>query len=543
VEFDSDEIRELFHVEARENLDCMEHILLELESQPASRETRLVEMLRAAHTLKGNSAMMGYTGIAEATHRLEDGIQRLKEGTLAISPGRVSAVLAVVAARRGQRLITARDATARPGSQPILALLTRALAPAPGEPGDARDASGAGVAAGAVDSRPAESAPGVLRVGVAKLNRLLDLTGEIVIAQGRVDSLLAPAARTDATLAMALWQLHQLQGELQGQVIQARMVPLAPVFRQHVRTVRDLGARLGKEVTLAIEDHEAEVDTSIAEKIRDPLVHMLRNAVDHGLEPAPERRAAGKPACGCITLRAFHEAGAVVIELADDGRGLDGPRILARAVERGLVDAQTSLTEQEVFQLIFEPGFSTAHAVTEVSGRGVGMDVVRRHVHELRGTIAIRSQRGHGTVITIRLPLTVAIIPGFTVGVGDERYVVPMEAVEECIELPGSECGRVERCGLLSLRGAPLPVVGLRELFSLGGEPSERPSVVVLRQGHHHLGLIVDELVGETQAVVKPLTAGLRNVPGVSGSTILGCGRVALLLDVPALAELAMAAR
>jgi two-component system chemotaxis sensor kinase CheA len=299
----------------------------------------------------------------------------------------------------------------------------------------------------------------------------------------------------------------------------------------------------GKRAALVIEGQDVEVDTSIAEQIRDPLVHMLRNAVDHGLESAQERLAAGKDGLGRITLRAFHQSGSVVLEVADDGRGLDRERILARAMERGLTSAGSSLTDQETLQLIFEPGFSTAEAVTELSGRGVGMDVVRRHVRALRGTIALHSEPGLGTTITVRLPLTVAIITGFTVGVADESYVIPMEAVEECVDLPAEERDSSEEAGLLNLRGDPLPYVSLRSLFALGNGAPPRLSVVVLRHDSHRLGLVVDRLLGETQAVVKPLSGQLQSVPGVAGSTILGSGRVAFILNVPALVERAMAGR
>jgi two-component system chemotaxis sensor kinase CheA len=270
---------------------------------------------------------------------------------------------------------------------------------------------------------------------------------------------------------------------------------------------------------------------------------MLRNSVDHGLESPAERTALGKDPTGRIAIRAFHEAGSVLLELSDDGRGLDRARIVTRAVERGLVAAGASLTDQEAFQLIFEPGFSTAEAVTELSGRGVGMDVVRRHVRALRGSIAIRSERGKGTTFTVRLPLTVAIISGFTVGVGDESYVIPMESVEECMDLPAAERASSEESGLLNLRGAPLSYVRLRDLFSLEGKTVARPSVVVLRHDTRRLGLVVDALLGETQAVVKPLNGNLASVPGVAGSTILGSGRVAFILNVPALIEQAVAGK
>lgn len=537
-------IRDIYHIEAEENLDDLEHILLQLEQRPVADAELLFGMLRAAHTLKGNSATIGYDGIAEVAHALEDCVERLQEGSLAVSAELVTGLLQVVdGLRRQVREAQARKREPRRGRR-LLDLLAEVLREAPaaaepaGKPGEREDAAGTPGSAG-----PAGFTAGGLRVGVEKLNRLLDLTGEIAIAQGRVAALLADTVKTDSSLAGALWQLGQLQDELQEQVMRARMVPLGPIFRQHIRTVRDLALRHGKQAQLIIEGQDVEVDTSIAEQIRDPLVHMVRNAVDHGLEPPAERAAAGKDPAGRITLRAFHEAGNVVLEVADDGRGLDRERIVARAVERGLVSAGASLAEQDVLHLIFEPGFSTAAAVTELSGRGVGMDVVRRHVHALRGVIAVRSEPGRGTTVTIRLPLTVAIISGFAVGVGEESYVIPMESVEECVALPAEHEASPEPTGLLNLRGDPLPYVRLGNLFSLDGAATVRRSVVVLRHDTQRMGLVVDELLGETQAVVKQLRGSLHSVPVVSGSTILGSGRVAFILNVPALVERAVAGR
>jgi len=541
-----EELRKIFHIEAEANLDDLEHILLQLEARPDADDDLLFGMLRAAHTLKGNSTTMGFDSVAEVSHALEDCIERLREGSLAISVPLVTALLKVVDGLRQQ--IRAAGAEGRqprqgPGRR-LLDLLAevQSTAPAPEAPDQAGEEHN-GAAAEPVLAASSGTAAGGLRVGVEKLNRLLDLTGEIAIAQGRLNSLLSDDAKADSSLAGSLWQLDQLHAELQDQVMQARMVPLGPLFRQHIRTVRDVALKHGKRAALIIEGQDVEVDTSIAEQIRDPLVHMLRNAVDHGLESAQERLAAGKDGLGRITLRAFHQSGSVVLEVADDGRGLDRERILARAIERGLTSAGGSLTDQETLQLIFEPGFSTAEAVTELSGRGVGMDVVRRHVRALRGTIALLSEPGRGTTITVRLPLTVAIITGFTVGVADESYVIPMEAVEECVDLPAEERDSSEETGLLNLRGDPLPYVSLRSLFALGNGAPPRLSVVVLRHDSYRLGLVVDRLLGETQAVVKPLSGQLQSVPGVAGSTILGSGRVAFILNVPALVERAMAGR
>jgi two-component system chemotaxis sensor kinase CheA len=298
--------------------------------------------------------------------------------------------------------------------------------------------------------------------------------------------------------------------------------------------VRDVATKRGRQAALVIDGQDVEVDTSIAEQLKDPLTHMVRNAVDHGIEPPELRRQHGKPARGTITLRASHQAGSVRIDVEDDGRGLDKAKIAARAVQLGLIATADGLGDEQLFAFVLEPGFSTADEVTDVSGRGVGMDVVARHIRSLRGSIEIRSTPGKGTKFTLRLPLTVAIIDGFAVGVGTERYVLPLEAVDECLEFTG-ERGRAE--GVLDLRGSPLPFAHLGALLGAEIAPAARAHVVVLRHAERRIGLVVDTLDGDCQAVIKPLNGMLQRLPGVTGSTILGDGRVALILDVPQLVE------
>jgi two-component system chemotaxis sensor kinase CheA len=340
-------------------------------------------------------------------------------------------------------------------------------------------------------------------------------------------------SRSPEDLLAAHREADRLYLDLQDLIMQARMVPLGPTFKQHQRTVRDLAAAQGKQVRLVMEGEDVEVDTAMVEGIRDPLTHMVRNAVDHGLGTPEERLAQGKDPCGTLTLRAFHENGLVAIQIADDGRGLDRERILRRAVERRLVAEGAVLSDTEVFAFVFEPGFSTKDQVTEISGRGVGLDVVRRNVEALRGSISVESGPERGTAITLRLPLTLAIIEGFKVQVSGEVYILPLEAVAECLELPPGQ-GR-GRSGVLNLRGKPLPYLRLREHFALGGEPPARENVVVVQHAGTAVGLAVDALIGESQTVLKPLGRLFQGVRGLSGSAILGDGRVALILDVAAL--------
>ena len=316
--------------------------------------------------------------------------------------------------------------------------------------------------------------------------------------------------------------------------MQARLVPLGPVFRRHVRTVRDAANSRGKLARLVIEGEEVEVDTSVVDHVRDPLTHLVRNAIDHGIESPAARVAAGKDPCGTVTLRAYHQGGVIVLEVADDGKGLDRDRILARARESGLVAEGALPGGAEVLRLIFEPGFSTADAVTEMSGRGVGLDVVQKNVAALRGMVGVVSEPGRGTTITMRLPLTLAVIAGLNVGAGGETFVIPLEAVVECLELSEDEKPHEDGRGVVNVSGQSLPFVSLCHLFGHGGSPGRR-EVVVVRTEEGMAGLAVEVIHGEGQTVVKPLGKMFREVTGVSGASILGDGRVALILDIAAI--------
>jgi two-component system chemotaxis sensor kinase CheA len=319
------------------------------------------------------------------------------------------------------------------------------------------------------------------------------------------------------------------------------MVPLGPSFRQHARTVRDAAVAHGKQARLLIQGEEAEADLGVVEQLRDPLTHMIRNAIDHGVEPPDQRRARGKSAVATITVAARHEAGRLVVVVSDDGAGLDRARILARARERGLVADGQALAEREIHDLIFRPGFSTAESVTELSGRGIGMDVVRRNIASLRGSVEVASRAGEGTTLTLRLPLTLAVIPGFLVAAGDERYVLPLESVVECVDLPPG--GADQGSGITDVRGEPVPYLRLRHVLGARADAAPRESLVVVDHGDALAGLVVEAALGEAQVVVQPLASPLQHVRGVTGSTILGDGRVALLLDVDALLREAVEAR
>ncbi|RMO19401.1 Chemotaxis sensor histidine kinase CheA [Pseudomonas savastanoi pv. phaseolicola] len=372
-----------------------------------------------------------------------------------------------------------------------------------------------------------------VRVNADKLDELINLVGELVIATAGA-SLLARSCDNDP-LQEASSTVSGLVEQILDGALHLRMIPIGDTFNRFRRVVRDVSQELGKDIDLIINGAETELDKTVVEKIGDPLMHLLRNSMDHGIESAEARRAAGKPAKGHLSLNAYHDSGSIVIEIADDGAGLNRERILDKAQQRGLVAAGASLTDQEIYNLIFEPGFSTAEAVTNLSGRGVGMDVVKRNITLLRGTVDLDSQPGQGTIVRIRLPLTLAIINGFLVGIDQSTYVIPLDMVQECIELDEQNRHLTRDSGYLDLRGGVLPLVYLRDHFNHEGPAARRQNVVVVRYAEHKAGLVVDDLLGEFQTVIKPLGKLFGALRGISGSTILGSGAVALILDIPAL--------
>jgi two-component system chemotaxis sensor kinase CheA len=373
----------------------------------------------------------------------------------------------------------------------------------------------------------------LIRVQADKLDHLIDLVGELVIA-GASANLLAQKSKQGA-LVEATSIVSGLVESIRDSALQLRMVQIGDTFTRFNRVVRDTSKEIGKELELTIQGAETELDKSVVEKIGDPLMHLVRNAMDHGIEPAAVRAARGKPATGHVGLNAYHDSGSIVIEVTDDGGGLPKDKIRAKAIEKEIISPTQVLTDQEIANLIFEPGFSTAEKVTNLSGRGVGMDVVKKNIAALRGTVEVHSEEGLGSRFTIRLPLTLAIIDGFLVGVDKASYVIPLDMVVECLELQEVSVDR----NYINLRGEVLPFVRLRELFEVDGERPKRENVVVVKSGNHKAGIVVDVLQGEFQTVIKPLAAIFRHLRGIGGSTILGSGEVALILDVQALTNLA----
>jgi two-component system chemotaxis sensor kinase CheA len=369
-----------------------------------------------------------------------------------------------------------------------------------------------------------------VRVDAEKLDQLINLVGELII-EGATSSLLARQSG-NPELQESTSRLSGLVQEVRDSALQLRMVKIGGTFTRFQRVVHDVARELGKDIGLRLSGEDTELDKTVIERIGDPLTHLVRNAMDHGIEPVEHRLAQGKPARGTVSLNAYHDSGSIVIEVGDDGGGLRRDKIFAKAVERGLIDASRVLTDREVYALIFEPGFSTAEAVTNLSGRGVGMDVVKSNITALRGSVDIQSTENVGTTVTVRLPLTLAIINGFQVSAGGSIFVIPLDMVEECVAYSADG-----ESHYTNLRGEVLPFVRLREIFDLKAPPASRQNIVVVRHGRDKAGIVVDALNGELQTVIKPLGKMFQRVRAVSGSTIMGSGEVALILDVPALLQ------
>ena len=520
-------IAAVFLQEADEGLTAMEQALMALDANAEAVEP-LNEVFRIAHTIKGGAAMAEFSGVAEFAHRVEDALALIRDGHVPMTPDRVTVMLEIVDALRG--MLADRSSRVRAADRALVDKLIPSEHRGWSDPERIDHEPGA-----SAQTDSAQARTRTLRVDKTKLDALLTLSGEIAVARGRLMGTLA-AVGSEAALA-ASEDLSRLLTDLHERITEMRLVPIGPLFRQHARTVRDLGVSESKLLQLVLEGEDVEVDATIVEQLRDPLTHLVRNAVDHGIEYPAARHEAGKNPLGTIVLHARHEHGSIVIEIRDDGRGMSKERLLAKARERGLVSDNAVLTESEIYALAMVPGLSTAARLTELSGRGVGMDVVKRNIEALRGSIEIQSAEGEGTTIRVRLPLTVAIIDGFVVRVADERYVIPVASVSECVAASDTVAGKAT--GVISLRGSTLPYIRLRHLLDADMHvPAGRESVVVVNVGGEHAGLVVDELLGEAQAVIKPLAGVSRTAPGVSGTTVMSDGQVSLILDVAPLLEL-----
>lgn len=394
-------------------------------------------------------------------------------------------------------------------------------------------------------SKSAPKASSSIRVDTDKIDTLINMVGEVVITQSML-GLIGENFTMDKVgqLKRGLAQLERHTRDLQQSVMNIRMLPISFVFSRFPRLVHDISTQLGKKITLKLVGENTEVDKAVVELINDPLVHLIRNSLDHGIEMPADRVAAGKPEMGTIELKAYHRGGHIVIEIVDDGRGMDKAKLLAKAIEKGLVEESTIMSDKQILELIFMPGFSTAEKLTDISGRGVGMDVVRRNIQSLGGNIDIISELGKGSTIAIHLPLTLAILDGQSVAVGDETYIVPLVSIIESINITEKMLNKVAGKGeTFKLRNEYLPIIRMREIFNVksGEATKSNEGVIVVVEGQGALcGFLVDELLGQQQVVIKSLEANYRRVEGVSGATILGDGSVALILDVPGLVRLSV---
>jgi two-component system chemotaxis sensor kinase CheA len=553
------ELASMFIADGLEHLGTIEQTLLKLEASPA--DLSLVnDLFRPFHTIKGNAGVLGIGSIETFAHKLETLLDLARSGSHPIGPAEIEVVLKSVdvltlmvtelpARAAGQpttdvtarcaELLAATDALILGGAAPSIAGDDASPA-APATP--AMPAAVDPVAAEPEVTWFTEDSNSTVKVSTGKLDALVDMVGELVIAQAILAEHPALLRGGDEHLGRQLNQVRRITTDIQRDAMSMRMVPIRRTFQKMVRLVRDLAKKFDKPTTVTVVGEETELDRKLVEQLTDPLMHMVRNAVDHAIEPVADREAAGKPATAQITLKAFHRAGGVVVEIKDDGAGLDTARIQAKAVALGMIQKDTPMTEAECHQLIFRPGFSTAERVTELSGRGVGMDVVRRNIHALRGRIEIDSERGVGTTFTLHLPLTLAIVDGLVLGVGSDRFVIPTPAVRESLRPQANQVHTTHgKTCMVQVRDRLIPVLHLGEAF---GIPSARrriaeATVVIAEDNGRPVALVVDELLGKREVVIRSLGEVFRGVAGIAGGAILGDGRIGLILDTGGLLALA----
>jgi len=548
-------IRE-FTSEAQGHLESAEAQILKLEEAPDDGEA-INAIFRSFHTIKGVAGFLNLRQIGALAHTSENLLDLARHGKLTMVGDVVDVVLQAIDAMKG--LMIALDNAAPKGIamalEPALpALLDRLKRCATGETSadtavpatspaaplvqSASPAPAVASAPEAAANTHGSSADSTVKVSTERLDNLINMVGELVIAQSMVSQDVAAVAEQDQRLGRNISHLGKITRELQELSMAMRMVPISGLFQKMARLVRDLSRKAHKEIDLQVLGGDTDLDRNVVEVLGDPLVHMIRNAADHGIEPPDVRTAAGKQPMGKIALKACHQGGNVVIEIADDGKGLDKRRLLQKGIERGIVRPDEQLSDVEIFKLVFHPGLSTAEKVTDISGRGVGMDVVRRNIEALRGSIDIASTEGVGSTFTIRLPLTLAVIDGLVVMVGSQRYILPILSIEQSVRPAPGQVSTVQGRGEMCLvRGSLLPLVRLHKTFGIANarqEPTEA-LIVIVHDNHRRCCLLVDELAGQQQVVIKSLGEGVGQVPGVSGAAILGDGNISLILDVPGL--------
>jgi two-component system chemotaxis sensor kinase CheA len=538
MEFEvSAELVGIYLEDAREHLTLLEAALLRLEREGHDPEVA-ASLLGPLHTLKGNSGMIGFAGVKNYVHRLEEVFARARDGALVLDGAVVDRLL-----RGATALRQAIESSCAAGRE------SRDLSPERADLVAIVDSSSGTAAKAAAAPRPAAedeaAAPArssMVRVDFAKLDHLLNLVGELIVHRTKLDELARPIADLvpDAgpELLAAVHQVASVATQLQETIMDVRMLPIRHVFERFPRLVRDLARQQGKQVELVLQGEDTRVDKAVIDEIGEPLVHLIRNAVDHGIEAPSARAARGKPASGTIVLSAAQESNQVVITLVDDGGGIDAREVRRRALEQGLISEGEALSDRDAIQLIFTEGFSTARKVTDVSGRGVGLDVVLQSMERLNGLIEAETIPGAGTKFTLQLPLTLAIITVLIVEVGGVSYALPSGTVVESLRYPRSEVARIGGRDALRVRDRIVPLVHLAELFGTPGRPGADGYAVIVGRGEKRLALAVDRLRGQQDVVIKALDAAVSAAAvGIAGATILGDGRVMLILDVAALFE------
>ncbi len=587
----ADDVVVEFLVESNENLDLLDRELVQLEKDPSNRST-LASIFRTIHTIKGTCGFLGFTKLESVAHVGENLLSRLRDGEIALTPEITTALLRMVDAIR--QMLQSIEAVGNEGERDdaeLIKTLTRlhqggtsaSAETAAASAANAAESNGhvAEVAApplikapvvepqkmngseaaserselaneNSSEGQPAQStdkgsvSDASIRVDVGLLDKLMNLVGELVLARNQI--LQFTNSTEDTGLVATSQRLNLITTELQEGVMKTRMQPIGNIWSKFPRTVRDVAAACGKQIRIEMEGKETELDKTIIEAIKDPLTHIVRNSADHGIEKPERRVAVGKPAEGRLLLRAYHEGGQVNIEISDDGAGLDGEKIRKKALEKGLISQEQAarLTDREAVNLIFLPGFSTAEKVTNVSGRGVGMDVVKTNIERIGGTVDVQSKAGVGTTVRMKIPLTLAIIPALIVTSGGDRYAIPQISLLELVRLEGEaalkEIELIQGAPVYRLRGRLLPLVYLNRELKVGADGAGKNSnavvnIVVLQADERQFGLVVDEINDTEEIVVKPLGKQLKGIKTFAGSTIMGDGRVALILDVLGLAQ------
>jgi len=549
-----------FIAEANEHIEAAESALLELENQ--ADDELINKIFRGFHTIKGMAGFLNLTDIGSLAHSAENLLDLARKGKLVLAGDNSDVVFESIdmlkkmlaglseAVESGQPVATQSQLpalleklkAAAEGRTPPPALSTpqaqeddKKLDAMLEDKPDAKKTKSASSAA-------AHASEEKIKVSTTRLDNLINMTGELVIAQLMVSEEINTTGSFDHEMVRKVGHQGKIVRELQELSMSMRMVPVQGVFQKMARLARDLSRKASKPVDFVTIGEETELDRTVVDKIADPLIHMVRNSVDHGIEPSEDRVKAGKNATGRVELRAFHQAGNIVIEIEDDGKGLDKERILKKAIDNGVVEPGQDLPDEEVFKLVFHPGLSTAEKITSVSGRGVGMDVVKKNIESLRGKIEISSTRGKGTIFTIRLPLTLAVIDGQVVCIGEHRYIIPINSIVRSLRPTPQQISSVQGRGEMVLeRGELMPLVRLYKLFGVvpTTEDPTKALVVVVEEDGRRCCLLVDDLLAQQQVVIKSLGEALGAVSGVSGGAIMGDGKVSLILDIPGLVKLA----